>query len=129
MAGLGLSIVLLAGCGSPSSSSPLPGWYVVAKGKSSQAGPAISARGSAKEPSAFAIRVDGKPDLETTLSYELVCGTGTLSDKTAVHLPVTLTMVVPGGHPASCTMVASATKPASGELALTIFARSTPPTA
>jgi hypothetical protein len=127
-AALGVALALLAaGCGS--SSSPLPGWDVVAKGKASSGGASISATGSAKQPAAFAIRVEAKPEVTTRLTYKLDCGGQILSDDSKVSTPITTTMLVPPGDPASCTMNASVRKPASGKVTLTVFARSTPPTA
>jgi hypothetical protein len=103
------------------------GWRIIGQGKASGTLTIAAASGVAMRPTAIEMKVTASPNIRTVAGYSIRCrkgsrkgrGTGTTQTRTpivkAVPLPIT--------HPATCSVVASATLPTTTRLTVTILAR------
>jgi hypothetical protein len=103
------------------------GWRIIGQGKASGRLTIAAASGVAMRPTAIEMKVTASPNIRTVAGYSIRCrngsrkgrGTGTTTTRT----PIVKAMPLPITHPATCSVVASATLPATTKLTVTILAR------
>lgn len=103
------------------------GWRIIGQGKASGQYTVAAASGVAMRPTAIEMKVTASPNIKTVARYSIHCrkgprkgkGSGTANRST----PVVRAVPLPIAHPASCSVVASATLPTSTKLTVTILAR------
>jgi len=139
-AGLGVAILLLAGCGGGSSSKPPPpggvtsgGWQVISQGRHQAAATVARVSAIATDPLRLRLKVDAHPNVKTQTTYQVQCGDKTVNGAPiGGRTPLTRELTVPtgggsqGAHGIYCSVFASATKPAGTDMIVTLLERPAP---
>jgi hypothetical protein len=117
-------LVLTAGCGGSSSGGSR--WEVLSRSVLSSGTSLARADGSASDPAKLQMRVVASPNVTTTVTYDVICGSdtihGTASGKTTFVAPIP---VPPGqdsqeSHGRFCDVHVSATRPTATATTVTI---------
>jgi hypothetical protein len=103
------------------------GWRIIGQGKASGKFTVAAASGIAMRPAAIELKVTASPNIRTAAGYSIRCRKGSLKKKgtaeTTGRTPIVKPVVLPIAHPASCSVVASATLPSTTRMTVTILAR------
>jgi hypothetical protein len=119
--------LLAAGCGSSSSSSNPWATVTQTKATGKQAG---LVRGDVGRPGQAQVSIESTPSVTVSTRYTVVCSDneeGSFRRRgPTLPTPFTVTVQLPDGNPASCTVILGATKSAAADLTLTLSQRAAP---
>lgn len=103
------------------------GWRIIGQGKASGRLTIAAASGVAMRPTAIELKVTASPNIRTVAGYSIQCRKGSRkkrgAGKATARTPIVKAVPLPITHPAICSVVASATLPATTKLTVTILAR------
>jgi hypothetical protein len=103
------------------------GWRIIGQGQASGQFTVAAASGVAMKPTAVEMKVTASPNIKTVAHYSIKCRRGSRKGKGSGSVtrstPIAKAVPLPIAHPARCSLVASATLPATTKLTVTILAR------